>query len=68
MDPVLQVHRTLPATSVQHGPDLWAGDWSATPRPSWSSLASCPPHTSASHPVSKISCDLQGEAASQARA
>lgn len=29
MDPMLQVHWTLPTTSVQHGPDIWAGDWSA---------------------------------------
>lgn len=53
--PVPQVHRTLPTASVQHGPDLWADDRSATPGSSWHSLAPCPSHTSASHSASKIS-------------
>lgn len=52
---VLQVHWTLPLPEVQHGPDLRAGDWSATPRPSWSSLATCPTLTSATHSAPKVS-------------
>lgn len=55
VSPMLQVHWTLPTTSVQHGPDLWADDRSATSRISWPSLAPCPSHTSASHPASGIS-------------
>ncbi|XP_065763743.1 ciliary microtubule inner protein 2B isoform X3 [Muntiacus reevesi] len=65
--PLLQVHRTLPATSVQHGPDLWTGDWAATSRLSWPSLAPRPPHTSASHSASKIPRASQEEPACQAR-
>ncbi|XP_043342631.1 protein FAM166B isoform X2 [Cervus elaphus] len=65
--PVLQVHWTLPATSVQHGPDLWTDDWAATSRLPWPSLAPCPPHTSASHSASKIPRASQEEPACHAR-